>query len=330
MKDRIVWIDWAKVIGIYLVVLGHLPLNANIVTFIYSFHIPLFFFLSGYLYKVPDCIKSNFRYNICSLIIPYLLLYCIYWIYPIAKGLINNTFGWTEHIIKPFYGLCLGNGYSGTDYVMLNIPLYFLIALFWVRVLFYFYDHIIVCFKVITILGCLVFIYVENKIGIDFYFSIDSAIMAFPFFAIGNLLSQKKMLICFTAAKWKVLLLFIVTIFLEFFCACINGRVDINHCLYGLNLFLFYISAIVGILMVIAFCSLWVRQAFIQTLSNGTMLVIAFGTASASFILFVIKKCDINTDIKSLLGTFGALILLYPIIKLVQRYFPVLLGKSKR
>ena len=46
------WIDWAKVMGIYLMVLGHGGLvNADIRQFIFSFHMPLFFILSGYLYK---------------------------------------------------------------------------------------------------------------------------------------------------------------------------------------------------------------------------------------------------------------------------------------
>lgn len=48
--DRVAWIDAAKLVGIYLVILGHLPLaDANgeqslLIRLIYSFHMPLFFF----------------------------------------------------------------------------------------------------------------------------------------------------------------------------------------------------------------------------------------------------------------------------------------------
>ena len=46
------WIDWSKSIGIYLVVLGHCSFfNKDIEGFIYTFHMPLFFMISGYLYK---------------------------------------------------------------------------------------------------------------------------------------------------------------------------------------------------------------------------------------------------------------------------------------
>lgn len=47
--DRINWIDCIKGIGIYFVILGHIYKCNNIGIWIYSFHMPLFFILSGYL-----------------------------------------------------------------------------------------------------------------------------------------------------------------------------------------------------------------------------------------------------------------------------------------
>lgn len=60
MNTRNLWVDYAKAIGIVLVVYGHVVrglLNAGILqdaefhglvdSVIYSFHMPLFFFLSG-------------------------------------------------------------------------------------------------------------------------------------------------------------------------------------------------------------------------------------------------------------------------------------------
>ena len=54
-KTRLEYLDAAKGLGILLVILGHIyAWNPNInrkilVTWIYSFHMPLFFILSGYL-----------------------------------------------------------------------------------------------------------------------------------------------------------------------------------------------------------------------------------------------------------------------------------------
>jgi fucose 4-O-acetylase-like acetyltransferase len=44
---RVGWIDFCKGIGIFLVVLGHILRDVIAVDYIYSFHMPLFFFLSG-------------------------------------------------------------------------------------------------------------------------------------------------------------------------------------------------------------------------------------------------------------------------------------------
>ena len=55
-ENRILWVDAARGIGMMLVVLGHAisdttmdnPLLSRLFYFIYSFHMPLFFFISGY------------------------------------------------------------------------------------------------------------------------------------------------------------------------------------------------------------------------------------------------------------------------------------------
>ena len=49
-SDRVEWIDAAKGIGIILVVLGHIWLIGPGQKIINSFHMPLFFFLSGYVF----------------------------------------------------------------------------------------------------------------------------------------------------------------------------------------------------------------------------------------------------------------------------------------
>lgn len=61
-KKRLNWVDWAKTFGIFLVVFGHSfnPSSSEwsweleLLNLIYSFHMPLFFFLSGYLFKVKE------------------------------------------------------------------------------------------------------------------------------------------------------------------------------------------------------------------------------------------------------------------------------------
>lgn len=57
MNNRIEWIDMAKGYGVILVILGHFGLE-KLGYWIYSFHMPLFFFLAGYVFKEKLKIKD--------------------------------------------------------------------------------------------------------------------------------------------------------------------------------------------------------------------------------------------------------------------------------
>lgn len=47
-KVRFYWVDWMKVIGMFLIIWGHL-FPKHSCDFIYSFNVPLFFCISGFL-----------------------------------------------------------------------------------------------------------------------------------------------------------------------------------------------------------------------------------------------------------------------------------------
>ena len=109
---RIEWIDAAKGIGIILVVLGHMTIPRLAKLFIYSFHMPLFFFISGYLHKRNFSVKWCAR-KVDALIVPY-------WMYGViimcAMSAIGR-WGWMEMIERMVKGI-------GVD------PLWFLVCLF--------------------------------------------------------------------------------------------------------------------------------------------------------------------------------------------------------
>ncbi len=53
-EKRLDYIDALRGFGIILVVLGHLHFGHNMLhQYIYAFHMPLFFLVSGYLYRAP-------------------------------------------------------------------------------------------------------------------------------------------------------------------------------------------------------------------------------------------------------------------------------------
>ena len=72
--NRIISVDYAKAIGIYLVVLAHTQLCAPLTNWIYVFHMPLFFLLSGYVFNNNPSFKEFINRKAKTLVFPYFTL----------------------------------------------------------------------------------------------------------------------------------------------------------------------------------------------------------------------------------------------------------------
>jgi fucose 4-O-acetylase-like acetyltransferase len=71
-EERIEWIDIAKGIGIICVVMGHIfSIQMLAHKIIYLFHMPLFFYISGFLYKGEQRNGKYIVKKLKSLIVPY-------------------------------------------------------------------------------------------------------------------------------------------------------------------------------------------------------------------------------------------------------------------
>ncbi|MEI6267134.1 MAG: acyltransferase family protein, partial [bacterium] len=78
-RNRDKTIDVLRGLGIIFIVAGHSSVGTGLVPFPpYSFHIPLFFFLSGYFFKEKFISKSDFLKIIKTLLIPLLFLTIFY------------------------------------------------------------------------------------------------------------------------------------------------------------------------------------------------------------------------------------------------------------
>ena len=124
---RIDWIDSLKGFGIFCVTLGHLGCNSLLETHIYSFHMFLFFFLSGFLHS--NCggdFKKYISKKTKTLFVPFLtwnVISCL------AGLLMNYSISET---IRLFFLL------DGT--ICWNAPIWFLLLLFMVEIVFFFIE----------------------------------------------------------------------------------------------------------------------------------------------------------------------------------------------
>lgn len=85
-KNRILWVDVAKGLGIILVVLGHGLLPHSLHLLIDGFHMPLFFILSGFTFCVASSPLLFIRKKISRILVPYLLWYMLSVVLNVENG----------------------------------------------------------------------------------------------------------------------------------------------------------------------------------------------------------------------------------------------------
>jgi fucose 4-O-acetylase-like acetyltransferase len=108
MRNRIKWVDAAKGIGIFLVVLGHLTsVNGLTATVIWAFHMPLFFFLSGLTAKAWSTGSGPLLgRSLKNLAVPYIffsLISIVLWI--ISKDISSSTRTCNAQLQQAAYGV---------------------------------------------------------------------------------------------------------------------------------------------------------------------------------------------------------------------------------
>lgn len=108
-SKREIWLDYVKAIGIILVVAGHCNLPESIRNYIYLFHMPLFFFVSGYLFpKSINSTKEFLKKKAQRLLYPYFVcgLLIIIWNTIRCHNLEGNL---TKLLLKRVIALAYGN-----------------------------------------------------------------------------------------------------------------------------------------------------------------------------------------------------------------------------
>lgn len=267
VQNRVTYIDIAKAIGIYLVILGHVVDSGTpIKTFLYSFHMPLFFVLTGMTYKWPKdsswaTIKERLTRYAGVLLVPFVIFALFYSRLTIHNLAYISYASW--HTLKMAGSLS---------------SLWFLMALF----MSHFYLLFLVKFLprkitanslalfILAILSFIVGVLLPYGRKYGYPWMTNVAIVGVSFFLIGILL--RKMSEYYTKMKlaWRLLILF-TTFFLFLVLLPINkpfrGYVLMADALYG-NTILFPITAVLGSVSVIM-----ISQVMDLTLSRLTPLL---------------------------------------------------------
>jgi acyltransferase len=149
-NNRVDWIDAAKGLGIILVVVGHTASPASLLNrIIFSFHMPLFFVVSGYLFNfdrydghLRRLLQSRFK----SLLYPYFasgLVFFIIWLIFQCPNPFTDTpasaVGDIFHntVLTYLYGIGQVNVYTPLSFIVPVGPAWFIVTLFVTQIFFY-------------------------------------------------------------------------------------------------------------------------------------------------------------------------------------------------
>lgn len=336
IQKRIEWIDYAKVIGIWLVVLGHIlnagrPIESELHTLIYSFHMPFFFFVSGLLFSTKDMGFGAFAVSkIKSLIVPYILLNILCLILSIPIYVYQDVFPTTNLHTLTEDLLTLVDGEFGSVYAP---PSWFLITLFFVMLISYFATKLNVWCQVLIIVLAVAMTYVA--VIFQFPLNLDTIPGAFVFFYIGYMLKGRVKDI--SKNRWLMLLMFIGIMVVYSCLALYNGPVQIHH-IFGRTSWLFWITAFVGIGALYLLANVFVHtythnsRQLVQMVSGGTILILCIHETCIAYTIdffLVNHSFHIPLVIREVLLATAIVIVCIPLIWLIRRYVPVMLGNRK-
>jgi len=336
VKKRLEWLDMGKGIGMVLVIFAHDHIPTQLKAFIYTFHMPLFFFLSGYLFsptkyqRFSEFFTSKFK----SLIIPYFSFSMIVYVWFLFRYRIGDI-DYTGSLLKPLIGTIMGE--RNTDMTVHIGALWFLTCLFTTELLFYLIKMGLKrnLFVVISIISSSIIGYLYSRSsGAPLLWNFDAASIAVLFFGVGYMYKELTEQISRFVTIKVLLIVSLLNLMTGYFNYQLSGeRVDMYESQYG-NYLLFVLSAFSGIIaFLIAVQKLGTNVVF-QYIGKNSLIYLALHQSIVFSLLDMVFKRLLDTDsvvIGLFLGTIYTIItiiVIAPVAYVIKNDFPYILGKS--
>ena len=273
-KKRIDWVDVVKGLGLIFVVLGHLKIP-YLATWIYTFHIPLFFFLSGFVFSGEKYgFKEYLIKKIKTLVVPYFCLGAVIFLVWCGIYAVQNK--------QPIdYFIMLWNFIKQEHFW----TVWFLTCLFLVEIIYFWINKISSKYKwfstLISITLCICAFVWYRLGGGGLPWNLDVALVAQFFFHLGYLFKTqpkiKDFLMNGKFLKTAMLALcfLAINVVAGVLCIRISGKsLDMSIGMYG-NELLSIISAVAGILLIVVISNKFPIKCF-RYLGQNTMIIFAW------------------------------------------------------
>lgn len=319
MKQRILWIDWMKVLGMLAIVYGHF--HTSYYEFVYTFSVPLFFAISGFLSKREQSYHTFLKKVFWNLVIPMLGISIInYCIEIVCNGISMSPISFVVNFLLGMHD-AIGELWFVYTLIILKVILQYiknerlLLAFVPIALLIAWsldnYD--------ITLLG---------KHVLKMHSAILSVFLAYPFYIMGYFLKNERKLLAMRKDKLRMGLLMVGSAIGVYLCSKYNACVLMVNHEFGENIFYFLIGSICGIVLVYILARMLenIRWHSIINLSTGMILILGF---QMQFIVLICRHIHISGGVETLIASIIVMLIFIPIIKLTERYCPYLMGKYR-
>jgi fucose 4-O-acetylase-like acetyltransferase len=299
MKPRDQKIDIAKGIGILLIVFGHnwITLNENRKLFnvIFSFHVPLFFLLSGIFVGDGGRLRDFFLAKTDSILKPYIVSAFIFWI------LLN--IGSNERLALPYFsGVLYGNAHTTPYHAFWFLPNLFAGIIILKAILIFTEKYkakkeirasIAACLFMVGIAGIKLFwnnffanavLPFHSSLPVGLPFSLDIVPITVAILMVGFLLKRPILDYAFRGAHFIMALILFIALHFIF-----NYTIDLNVRRYDSPIFS-TMELILGVFLVISMSSFLSRYRRIADslayIGSASLIILLFHTLAQNQALY--------------------------------------------
>lgn len=327
-EQREHYVDFIKAIAIVLVILGHInSYNAPIKAWIYSFHMPVFFFATGLVLKNKKIDSKYLLSKVQRLIVPYFI-----W------GLIYSGYS-EKNLLKLIYGSYSTISSSGSLSSLWFLPTMF-VSLILVQVLLKISNKFVPLVVISVVSFCIgVFL---PKMTNGYPFCIDIAFIIIPFILSGYFFNEEmhknnsflKRKLDNTAGYCLVtgvgfvltLLFFKNPICKESYVLLAKGNIG--------NPLIFFVTAFGGCLMLYGMAKILSKIKLLNKplsfIGSNTMTVFLVHKPIISVLTSIVQKYGFMQEIGLFFVCVGTLFLSLVICLLINQFAPFLVGKTKK
>ncbi len=328
LNQRIAWIDVAKFLGIFAIYLGHFNVQAGkAYLFVFSFHVPLFFFLSGCVASLREeelPLKNYVVRKLKSILIPYyifMILSTILYVIVTDSGLVN-----TAHIL--FDGIIKGAVRNS----FFAISLWFLTCLFLMEIFIACLGKIMnryAVFLVCVLLHIIFLVFLKQSYP-SLWYNIDSVANYAIYYSIGYC-AFPAINRFFSLNSEKKKIIFSLTGFLAFaYSALVYGGhspvswvSDLMFTNTGLlsakmiNDFLSVVGVLITIYLVLVVARLFANITFFQEIGSNTLYLCGNEYIIKALVSYFVGIFGINISFPN---PFSAYIYTFVLLVLCNRY----------